>query len=224
MCFSASASFVAGTALLAVGVATLRQARRPAELPFAAVPLLFGVQQGVEGALWLGLRADTALLNTALTQIYSFFSHVLWPVYVPLAVLLLEPAAGRRKVLGSLLALGAGTALYLLYTLVRFPITADATGGHIRYLAPHFYVAWVMAAYLTATCASLLVSSHRAVVAFGVLALAAVLAAYLAYAAWFISVWCFFAAVLSAVVWLHFRHGRPATVGPLLDKSSPSAG
>lgn len=144
MCFSASASFVAGTALLAVGVATLRQARSPAELPFAAVPLLFGVQQGVEGAFWLGLRADTALLNTALTQIYSFFSHVLWPVYVPLAVLLLEPAAGRRKVLESLLALGAATALYLFYTLIRFPISAD---GHIRYLAPHFYAAGVMAAY-----------------------------------------------------------------------------
>jgi hypothetical protein len=29
-------------------------------------------------------------------------------------------------------------------------------------------------------------------------------AAYFLYATWFISVWCFFAAVLSAVVYLHF--------------------
>ncbi len=216
MCFSASASFVAGTALLAVGAATVRKAGRRTELPFATIPLLFGVQQLVEGALWVGLRSDAALLNAVLAQVYSLFSHVLWPVYVPLAALLIEPAAGRRKVLWALLTLGAVTALYLLYTLVRFPITADAAGGHIRYLAPHFYVVWVMAAYLTATCASLLVSSHRVVVAFGALATLSFLAAYGFYAAWFISVWCFFAAVLSAVVWLCFRHGGPGPAATAL--------
>jgi hypothetical protein len=143
-------------------------------------------------------------------------SHVLWPAYMPFAALLLEPAAGRRWALWILAALGAATALYLLYTLLRFPITADAVAGRIRYLAPHFYVAWVMAAYLTATCANLLISSHRAVVAFGALALASALVTYLAYAAWFISVWCFFAAALSAVVWLHFRRGGPGPAGTAL--------
>jgi hypothetical protein len=134
-------------------------------------------------------------------------------VYVPAATLLLEPVAWRRKVLAALLVLGTATALYLLYTLVRFPISADAAGGHIRYLAPHLYVPWVMASYLAATIASLCLSSHRAVVSFGVLAFTAALAAYAAYAVWFISVWCFFAALLSAVVWLHFGWRRPAAPG-----------
>jgi uncharacterized membrane protein (DUF2068 family) len=43
------------------------------------------------------------------------------------------------------------------------------------------------------------------VVVFGALALLSFGAAYAFYATWFISVWCFFAAVLSAVVYVHFR-------------------
>ena len=45
MCFSATASFTAGTGLIAFGAFTARRARRPAELPFALIPVLFGVQQ-----------------------------------------------------------------------------------------------------------------------------------------------------------------------------------
>ncbi len=213
MRFSASASFTSGAALLAVGAVTVSKAPARAEVPFAAIPVLFGVQQIVEGALWVALGADAALAGAVLAQVYSLFSHVLWPAYVPAVTLLLEPVAWRRKVLAALLVLGAVTALYLLYTLVRFPISAEAAGGHIRYLAPHLYVLWVMAAYLAATIASLCFSSHRAVVAFGVLAFTAALTVYAAYAAWFISVWCFFAALLSAVVWLHFGQRKPAVLG-----------
>lgn len=213
MCFSAPASFLAGTALLAVGAVTVSKASARAEVPFAAIPVLFGVQQLIEGALWVALGADAAPAGAVLAQVYSLFSHVLWPAYVPAATLLLEPVAWRRKILSGLLVLGTVTALYLLYTLVRFPISADAAGGHIRYLAPHLYVLWVMVAYLAATIVSLCLSSHRVVVGFGVLAFTAALATYAAYAVWFISLWCFFAALLSALVWLHFGRCKPAPSG-----------
>ena len=45
MCFSATTSFAAGTALTAVGVISVRKSAGKAELPLALVPLLFGVQQ-----------------------------------------------------------------------------------------------------------------------------------------------------------------------------------
>ena len=45
MCFSAQASFTAGTVLLIVGAATVRRARARSELPYACIPLLFGIQQ-----------------------------------------------------------------------------------------------------------------------------------------------------------------------------------
>ena len=53
MCFSASASFIAGTSLSAVGVAALRNTKARSEQPLAAIPLLFGIQQLAEGVIWL---------------------------------------------------------------------------------------------------------------------------------------------------------------------------
>ena len=53
MCFSATASFISGTALCVIGVATLKQTKAPAEIPFALIPLLFGIQQLTEGVIWL---------------------------------------------------------------------------------------------------------------------------------------------------------------------------
>ena len=56
MCFSATASFTAGSVLSAVGIATIMKAERKSEVPFAMIPLLFGVQQFIEGVVWLTLR------------------------------------------------------------------------------------------------------------------------------------------------------------------------
>jgi len=44
MCFSASASFIAGTSLCAMGVATLQRAETKAERLLALILLLFGIQ------------------------------------------------------------------------------------------------------------------------------------------------------------------------------------
>jgi hypothetical protein len=68
-----------------------------------------------------------------------------------------------------------------------------------------------MSLYLLGTCASLMFSSHARVVAFGVAAFASAVAAYAVYATWFISVWCFFAGVLSVIVFLYFTDPRRAS-------------
>ena len=208
MCFSAAASFTATAALLVAGTVSARQAERRAELPLALIPLLFGIQQLIEGVLWLTLPAGPALLNSALTHAYSFFSHVFWPIYVPLAVLLLEPVRWRHGLLTGIALAGAAVGLYLLYALVRLPVVAEVSESHIAYISPHFYVFSVMALYVLGTCVSLMLSSHRAVRLFGAAAFLSFMAAYVFYATWLISVWCFFAALLSGIVLLHFR-GRP---------------
>ena len=56
MCFSASASFSAAALLLGIGALTLRSAlatRQPRALLFAAIPILFAIQQLIEGVIWL---------------------------------------------------------------------------------------------------------------------------------------------------------------------------
>ena len=207
MCFSATASFSAGAVLLGLGVLTLRTAlasHQRRDVPFAAIPLLFAIQQLIEGVIWLTFSDDSPLLNWVMTHAYSFFSHVLWPVYVPVAVVLMEPKGWRRGALWVLVAAGAAVAAGLLLVLMLFPVVARPTGQHIEYVSPHFFAAVTMTLYLLSTGASPLLSTHRMVVVFGALALLAFGAAYTFYATWFISVWCFFAALLSAVIYRHF--------------------
>lgn len=204
MCFSATASFSAGAVLFGFGILTLKASRIPSELPFAAIPLLFAIQQFSEGVLWLTLPHGAPLLTVVMTYVYSFFSHVLWPIFLPLSVLLIEPPGRRRLALAVLFAIGVVVGLYLLYAMVDFGITSRLTGQHIEYVAPHFFGIATMSTYLLATSISPMVSIHRVVKLFGILAFLSFASAYYFYATWFISVWCLFAALLSTVILAHF--------------------
>ena len=221
MCFSATASFSAGALLLGIGTLTLKSARRPRELPFAAIPMLFAIQQLTEGVIWLTFNLDTPLLNTVMTYVYSFFSHVLWPVYVPVAVWLMEPRGWRRRALLAFAAAGGAVGVYLLYVLVAFSVVSRPVGQHIEYVSPHFFAAVTMTLYLMATALSPVLSTHRVVKVFGVLALSSFAAATTFYATWFISVWCFFAALLSAVVYLQFALRGRANLKPIRAEPRP---
>jgi len=139
-----------------------------------------------------------------MTHVYSFFSHVLWPVYVPVAVLLIEPPGWHRRALLVFVAAGAALSVYLLYVLLAFPVVSRPTGQHIEYVSPYFFAAATMTLYLLSTTVSPLLSTHRMVKLFGVLALVSFGGAYFFYATWFISVWCLFAALLSVTVYFYF--------------------
>ena len=204
MCFSATASFIAGVSLSVLGVATVKKAKRKAEIPFAMIPLLFGVQQIVEGMLWLSFRFDAPLLNVTMTYLFTLFSHVLWPMYVPFSIGLMENVAWRKKVLSVFQITGIAVGLYLLYFIVRFPVTSEVH-QHMVYVLPYVKEQPVLEFYLAATCVAPFFSSHKIINIFGVLALLLFMVAYWFYTVAFFSVWCFFAAILSAVIYLHFK-------------------
>ncbi len=214
MCFSATVSFSAGAILLGLGTLTLKSTRHARERLFAAIPLLFAIQQLSEGVIWLTFQQHAPQLNTVMTYIYFFFSHVLWPIYVPVAVLLIEPPGRQRLTLLVFVAIGAAVSAYLLYSLVVFPIVSRPVGQHIEYVMPHFFAAAVLALYLLPTTFSPMMSRHRMVQAFGVLALLSFAGAYFFYATWFISVWCFFAAFFSALVLVAVRRDARTVAAP----------
>jgi hypothetical protein len=207
MCFSATASFIAGVSLSAIGVLTLKKAERKAEIPFAMIPLLFGIQQIIEGMLWLSFRFDAPLLNVTMTYAFTLFSHVLWPMYVPFAIGLVETVAWRKKAIWAFRVIGIAVGLYLLYWIVRFPVTSEVD-EHIVYVSPHFIKVPMMMLYLAATCVSCFFSSHKLINLFGVLALLLFMVAYWVHSVAFFSIWCFFAAILSVVIYLHFKFGN----------------
>ena len=187
-----------------LGVATLRTIRSRSEVAFAVIPLLFGVQQIVEGVLWLSFGFDAPQLNVAMTYLFSLFSHVLWPVFVPFAIGLLETVAWRRRVIWGFQAVGLAVGMYLLYLILEFPVTSVAL-ANIVYMSPHFYKVPVMLLYLAATCVSCFFSSIDTVRIFGALALFLFAVAAVFFNLALFSVWCFFSALLSFIIYFHFR-------------------
>lgn len=212
MCFSATASFVAGVSLSTLGVATLKKTERKVEVPLAMIPLLFGVQQIIEGMLWLSFRFDAPLLNVTMTYMYTLFSHILWPMFVPFSIGLVETVAWRKKVISAFQFTGVAVGLYLLYFIVRYPVTSEVD-EHIVYVSPHFNNVPVMVLYLVATCVGSFFSSHKIINIFGVLALLLFFVAYWIHSMAFFSIWCFFAAILSIVIYLHFKFGNERVPG-----------
>ena len=195
-----------------LGVATVKKTQRKAEIPFAMIPLLFGAQQIVEGMLWLSFQFEAPLLNVTMTYLFTLFSHVLWPIYVPFAIGLMESVSWRKKVLSLFQISGIAVALYLLYFIVRFPVTSEVH-QHMVYVLPHVKEHPLLEFYLAATCVAPLFSSHSIIRIFGVLALLLFMVAYWFYTVAFFSVWCFFAAILSAVIYMHFKIENTRFVG-----------
>jgi hypothetical protein len=204
MCFSATASFVAGISLTAFGLFTVKMAQRKEEVPFATIPLLFGFQQLIEGMLWLSFQNDMRILNSSMTYLFTFFSHVLWPIFIPYAIGLMEIVPWRIKAILAFRYIGGAVGLYLLYFIVRFPITSEIH-GHVVYIFPDFHKPPILALYVAATCVSAFFSSHKFINIFGILTLILFFVAYWFYTEAFFSVWCFFAAILSFLIYLHFK-------------------
>ncbi len=218
MCFSATASFSAASITAVIGVATLRQVKHPRELPLAAMPLLFAAQQAVEGALWLQLPAVGGRdAVAALTLSFLVFAKVLWPAYVAPAVLLIEPDHRRRRVLYALAALGCMISLYTLNRLIENPPPVAICGHSLDYGGKEYALSWQSLLYLVCTCVPLLLSSSEAIRRFGAIVVTGFLVSVTTYFATYISVWCFFAAAGSSVLYFYFRRAAQQ-----LSKLSPS--
>ena len=205
MCFSAPASFVAGSALLAVGALTIKKAKRKEEIPLALVPLLFGIQQLIEGLVWLSFGFDITWLNVSATLAYSLFAYIFWPVYIPFVVRSLETVRWRKKILSLFQFIGITLGVYLLYFHLQEPVTSQVIHKSIVYSSSHFYPFWAIVFYVTVTCISAFFSSHKLINVLGVLGFILAIVSYQFYAVSFVSVWCFFAAVLSTLIYGYFK-------------------
>ena len=215
MCFSATASFAAAAVLGAAGAVTLGRASSfgRALLPLAAFPLFFAVQQATEGLLWLELpQREPGPLRPVLVHMFQVYTEVLWPVFAPLAALLIEPIRWRRWIIGLCLAVGACLAVFLLIKMIQHPYFAFIAGGHILYRNDYDYPTGIEVPYVLATVGPFLLSSGKAVQLLGIVVLVAFFASYMLARDAYISVWCFFAAIASVMVYVHVSDVRQGLV------------
>lgn len=210
MCFSAAASFTASAVLGVVGIATIARAKNGREVPLAIIPLFFAVQQFIEGLLWVSLRG-TQEYALPLTYLFLFFALLWWPIFAPLATYFIEDVPWRKKIIAGFCVLGIVVGVAQYSAFLWHPTTGEVINKCI------FYTAWrpfpqlpIVILYGLATVGASLISSKRIINLFGILSAIFAFIAWRIYAANFSSVWCYFAAVLSLILYFYFRSKKTA--------------
>jgi hypothetical protein len=205
MCFSAAANFVGSGALGAIGVVTLTRVKHRRELLFASLPILFAVHQFIEGFVWLGLDG---ILSPTITHnmgaAFMLYAQGLLPFLLPLSVLLFEPDRKSRQRMMPFLIIGAGTALYILWALIAYPLQVFIRGNSIVYINPATNNTTVAVLYVIATCGSLFFSKIKPMILFGAANLAILLVVMEVKRYAFTSLWCAYAAVASVIILAYF--------------------
>jgi hypothetical protein len=206
MCFSAEASFAGSAVISAIGVVTLTKVKKPSQIPFAAIPFIFGIQQCAEGIVWITLRSGTAdRLQSASTYIFLITALIIWPMMVPFSIWLLEKGKQRKKILVGLIAAGGIVSLFYTCCLILYDVYPQIQNFHIVYMDdfPRALVRIAFVIYLVATITPLFVSSVKRMWIFGVLLAVSCLISGIFFVEYLTSVWCFFAALISvAIYWI----------------------
>lgn len=226
MCFSANASFLASGLLLAVGAATVATARQQPDrqsLPLAMAPLFFGLQQALEGLVWLGLEAPPPLSGqeSPVTSIgpvlgYLFFAYAFWPLWIPWSAVCLLPRFERRgRLWKRIAALGLVPGLVLWLPLVSrpesvlpvrighslvYPLAPWSEGLLPGLVGPTLYAAWLVIFLLLVPSWRVRVFALSLLLAFGFTEWATSQA--------LTSVWCYASALLSMqILWILHETG-----------------
>ncbi len=209
MCFSATVSFTASALLIPTGLYACALAinRDRQYFPLALIPCVFGIQQGFEGGVWLAMHHNQADIARLGALGYLAFSHGFWLIWLPLALFFLEQRLWMRKVLMGLALVGTlfGLSLYGPFLLLPDTFAVTIAQGSIDYQTRLLYDQVFPRAvsrllYMLIVLGPLWLSQLVQLrVAGGFIALSLVVA-YCFYNYAFVSVWCFFAAILSGYI------------------------
>lgn len=202
MCFSATASFVASGILGVMGAIAYKQVKAKNQLLFALIPSLFAIQQAAEGFVWLSFsHAALEPWRSFFMYIFLLFAFIIWPVWIPLSMYYLEPV-NRSKLIGLLAILGAVVSSYLAAGMISNEVVVTVFDCHIRYFLPYaiynIYISSLL--YGCVTIIPFFLSRIRYMPIFGLIGLLSYAVSYWFYYYVFISVWCFFCAILSICV------------------------
>lgn len=230
MCFSSTASFTAAGLLLPVGIQALRlcpSELRAQRLPLALCPLLFGLQQGLEGLVWLGLEPGRPpWLPQGAALAYLFFAYAFWLAWMPWCALRFAgggaaAGAGARAAAGGepqgaalalawqrgllLLGLLMGLSLWLPLLLDPSQLQPQAWHGNLIYpsdppLLPLLGAGQGSLLYGLLVSLPLLLCLSRRLRLFAAALLLSFALAWFGYRHAFVSSWCFFSALLSPLL------------------------
>ncbi|MDO9000013.1 MAG: hypothetical protein Q7W45_09630 [Bacteroidota bacterium] len=204
MCFSTTASFVAGSLLTAIGVASIKKAHAPSQYMFACIPLVFAIQQFSEGFVWISLlNSGNFQLQQASTNFFLIVALLIWPTWIPLSVFLIEEKRKRKLILGVVSLFGIVFSALSIYFFLVYNSSSRITPYHIHYdlAIPEKTKTIFGILYLIPTVIAHFVSSNKKINIMGGLVLASYLISILVFNDTVLSVWCFFSAIISSMIY-----------------------
>ncbi len=202
-------NFTLSGAIGVIGLITLRKVSTPKEVVFAILPMLFALHQFTQGFVWLGVNhlIGARALHMA-ENIFVFYAQGLLQFLIPLAIWLLEPTGIRKKLIWVLMIIGGLLTIYTLWGLSVQPTYVSVNNNALEYINPWTNHRWVAVIYVLTTCGSLILSSSIAIQLFGWLNLMGLTVVSLIKPYAFTSVWCFYAAVVSVLLYFYFVERR----------------
>ena len=209
MCFSATASFTAAAILVPAGMYCLKASNHIDKRyrAFAMLPFMFGMQQLLEGGVWVALLQGDGDSARSFSLGFLLFSHVFWLGWIAYSAYLVEPSARLRRVFIfiSLFGILFGAFLYAPLLLNNKWMVASIVNHSIDYSLVFMSDAYLPQEIITILYAMvilvpLILSSDRYHSRLGVLTLIVGFVAWGFYDWAFISVWCYFSAVISLYV------------------------
>ncbi len=207
MCFSAQASFGASAVLALIGALTLNrvlQKKQYEKIILATIPLLFALQQLCEGFVWVGLADPTEPTYTGYMIFgFLFFAFFVWPALLPYSLIVLETNVLKKNLLYLTWGIGITISTGLAWLSYYYGVTSEISCSHIAYAIniPIRHTQWAMICYFIATITPFFISSKKRAWIIGLLSVGSILGTLWIYTAYFTSVWCFFAALLSIAIY-----------------------
>jgi hypothetical protein len=205
MCFSAGASFGASAVLSIIGATAVIKARTIPQGLFAGIPFIFSIQQAAEGMLWLSINNTGFPGQSFYTYVFLVFALMVWPIWIPFTIRLLEQDSKRKKIMTVLLYTGVFVSAGIGCFLFLYPVEVVPTHHHLHYSFRFSPAAknliWLFSIlFIASTIITPFVSGTKRMKWLGIFFIAAYLFAIVFYGGFVVSVWCYFAAILSIVV------------------------
>ena len=218
MCFSATASFSASIVIGAIGVATFKKSKDSNLKYLGAIPFLFALQQFTEGFVWLSFNnSNLHFIQSAATTSFLFFAWVLWPVLMPFSIYHIEKPGVKKKINFYLLLLGIVSGLHSIYMLFADNVQPLVNDFHIDYIVTTSTFEKKIQviqqiSYVVVTVLPLYVSSLKGAKVLATANFIALVLAFVFFKHSLPSTWCFFAAILSGIIYWIVRMNSKKTI------------
>ena len=137
-------------------------------------------------------------------------AQVIWPMLIPLSVLLMEENGRRKKIMQILLVMGLILSTYYGFCLMFFNVYPEISGYRILYKTdfPQSLSIPAFMLYLIVTITPLFISGIKRTNMLAILMTLSCLVTAIFFRQYLTSVWCFFAALISGVIYWILRDSK----------------